>query len=390
MVLAASIRGSYLSCNCDAGCFALPGSSAQPSRSQTSGGVHPGPARRPRQLLPTAAAADLLLEDQFFFHPSVTATCPPASCPRSKTSARSAWRAAPGQAQEMAAAGQLGSEPHALGAVAGTELSVRRVSVPRRPECSARRRAPAQSATAVAMLAVLAACVFATAPAHALAANARPAHFAGSAGGMGDTLGPMEGLAGAPAAVPEAATPLRHGYQYLGRVRFVDAARGGVPVVDLGSAPSAAAASALAGGTGTEAAAEVPQQHHTVLVTADGHRFTKRYAAQGLRWPAFPPTGLLSTVAQACEHPCWAFAFTCCCKRRCTPAPIMISSARRKFITIAWHNTVPVSCDQTLCLGRASRLAGALVPWPELLPLGRFLNAPAQLPSLMLTLTLWR
>ena len=187
----------------------------------------------------------------------------------------------------MAAAGQLGSEPHALGPVAGTEPSVPRVSVPRRPECSARRRAPAQSATAVTMLAVLAACVFAAAPAHALADNARPEHFAGSAGGAGDASGLVEGLAGAPAAVPEAAPPLRHGYQYLGRVRFVDAARGGVPVVDLGSAPTAAAAaSALAGVTGTEAAAEVPQPHHTVLVTADGHRFTKRYAAYGPRWPA--------------------------------------------------------------------------------------------------------
>ncbi|KAK9838458.1 hypothetical protein WJX81_000661 [Elliptochloris bilobata] len=69
-------------------------------------------------------------------------------------------------------------------------------------------------------------------------------------------------------AAPEAA-PLRHGYTYLGRVSFVGAARG-VPLVELGSGAAAVPLAAE-----RRAGDEVPQ-HHTVLVTSEGHRFTKR------------------------------------------------------------------------------------------------------------------
>ena len=149
-----------------------------------------------------------------------------------------------------------------------------RHSEPRQHASGARRRPPAHSAGAVTVLALLAVSAFFASPAHALSADTRPAASAGGGGAAG--LGPGAGLdrAVAPgaAALPEAAAPLRHGYHYQGRVRFVDAARGGVPVLELGSAAAAAPG----------ARAEVPQ-HHTVLVTSEGHRFTKRCAAKAPR-----------------------------------------------------------------------------------------------------------
>lgn len=175
-----------------------------------------------------------------------------------------------------------------------------RPSEPRQQAGSARRRPPAHSAGAVTVLALLAVAAFITAPAHALSADTRPSARAGGGGAAG--LGPGVGLdrAAAPgaAALPEAAAPLRHGYHYQGRVRFVDAARGGVPVLELGSA-AAAAPGARAG---------VPQ-HNTVLVTSEGHRFTKRCAAKAPRcadakpatWPACCTTALCLGACERCS-----------------------------------------------------------------------------------------
>lgn len=149
------------------------------------------------------------------------------------------------------------------------------LSEPRQQASSARRRPPAHSAGAVTVLALLAASVFLASPAHALSADVRPSASAGGGGAAGLGLGVGLDRAAAPsaAALPEAAAPLRHGYHYQGRVRFVDAARGGVPVLELGLAAAAAPG----------ARAEVPQ-HHTVLVTSEGHRFTKRCAAKAPRY----------------------------------------------------------------------------------------------------------
>lgn len=157
---------------------------------------------------------------------------------------------------------------------------------PRQQASSARRRPPAHSAGAVATLALLAAAVFLASPAHALVADARPSSGAGGGGGAAG-LGPGVGFdrAAAPGAeaVPEAAAPLQHGYHYQGRVRFVDAARGGVPVLELGSAAAAA-----------QGARDEVLQHRTVLVTSEGHRFTKRCAAKAPRCTNAKPVTCLA------------------------------------------------------------------------------------------------
>ncbi len=142
--------------------------------------------------------------------------------------------------------------------------------------CRRQRQAPARSAAGVTLLAVLAACAFAVTPALAAAGDARDSYAlragAGAADGASEAAGGRLGPAAGPAA------PLRHGYQYLGRVEFVGAARGGVPVADLGAgAPSARGAGS--GGSGGSGGGAPAPQHHTVLVTAEGHRFTKRCAA---------------------------------------------------------------------------------------------------------------
>ena len=56
--------------------------------------------------------------------------------------------------------------------------------------------------------------------------------------------------------------PSRQGYEYAGRVQFVQQQKGGVPVLQLG-----------------EFSAEAERQdvtHHTVMVTRSGHAYTKR------------------------------------------------------------------------------------------------------------------
>jgi len=141
--------------------------------------------------------------------------------------------------------------------------------------CRRRRLAPARPAAAMALLAVLAACALAAAPALAAAGDAGDSYAlragAGAAGGEREAAGGGSGPAASRAA------PLRHGYRYLGRVEFVGAARGGVPVADLGAGAPAARGAGGGGGSGAPA-----PQHHTVLVTAEGHRFTKRCASPGL------------------------------------------------------------------------------------------------------------
>ncbi len=56
--------------------------------------------------------------------------------------------------------------------------------------------------------------------------------------------------------------PSRQGYEYAGRVQFVQQQKGGVPVLQLGE---------------FSAEAERPDvTHHTVMVTRSGHAYTKR------------------------------------------------------------------------------------------------------------------
>ena len=173
-----------------------------------------------------------------------------------------------------------------------------RVLEPRQQASSARRRPPVHSAGAVTVLALLAAAVFVATPAHALAASAGHSPSAGGGGvvGVGSGLGSSRAAAPGAAAVPEATAPLRHGYQYQGRVRFVDAARGGVPVLELGSAADTA-------GAAQGVRNEVPQ-HHTVLVTREGHRFTKRCAAKGPRCASAKPVTCFACCSSACLSGC--------------------------------------------------------------------------------------
>jgi hypothetical protein len=141
--------------------------------------------------------------------------------------------------------------------------------------CRRRRPAPARPAAAVALLALLAACSFSVAPARAAAGGAGDSYALRA--GAGAAGGASEAATGGPEPAASQAAPLRHGYRYPGRVDFVGAARGGVPVADLGAGAPAARSAGGGGGGGAPA-----PQHHTVLVTAEGHRFTKRCAAPGL------------------------------------------------------------------------------------------------------------
>ncbi len=58
------------------------------------------------------------------------------------------------------------------------------------------------------------------------------------------------------------ALPSKQGYEYAGRVQFVQQQRGGVPVLQLSEFSAAAE--------------QQDMTHHTVMVTRSGHAYTKR------------------------------------------------------------------------------------------------------------------
>ena len=72
--------------------------------------------------------------------------------------------------------------------------------------------------------------------------------------------------------LPVQALPQRQGYEYAGRVQFVQQQRSGVPVLHLDTAPPVAERASV--------------EHHTVLVTRSGHSFVKRWACHSVLDPA--------------------------------------------------------------------------------------------------------
>ena len=72
--------------------------------------------------------------------------------------------------------------------------------------------------------------------------------------------------------LPAQAPPQRQGYEYAGRVKFIQQQNGGVPVLDLDTVPPVKEKASI--------------EHHTVLVTRSGHSFVKRWVCHIVINPA--------------------------------------------------------------------------------------------------------